>query len=370
MGSGGAGAGETMTLCEAAEKRWESRHRIHGCRGARSGGWPDSGIGWCTCERTGVRTRGGRPKSRAADRVCLCAAIAGARGGRSRHMTTDEGACRDWEHREPRSPQGSAGMTTEWMRASRRRAASGQTSARIAASVWPEADGRMRAGRLARGFTLIEVMVVVAIIGIAAGIAVPQLQQILANQRLQGVVRSISDAFVLARAEAIRTGNTHIVFLSLSPGNPPATDPGGTGLGIDPQMNVVWPAIVLDDGPAATSNCLIDAGEGRRTIPAARGFRFGASFAGGTAAPGDNPAGSPALDVTFRDPNNNVVTWVMFRADGIPVTFDAACNPGTLGSGNGAVYATNGLRDYAVVLTALGGVRVHAFDPGVGQWRN
>ena len=70
--------------------------------------------------------------------------------------------------------------------------------------------------------------------------------------------------------------------------------------------------------------------------------------------------------MTFTDRNGNPVSWVMFRADGIPVTFDAACTPGTLGSGNGAVYATNGLRDYAVVLTALGGVRVHVFGTGAG----
>lgn len=58
----------------------------------------------------------------------------------------------------------------------------------------------------------------------------------------------------------------------------------------------------------------------------------------------------------------------MFRGDGIPVTFDAGCNVGTIGSGNGAVYVTNGDRDYAVVLTALGAVRVHAWNAVEGAW--
>ena len=34
-----------------------------------------------------------------------------------------------------------------------------------------------------------------------------------------------------------------------------------------------------------------------------------------------------------------------------------------------SVYITNGRRDYAVVLAALGGVRVHAWDGSPGSWR-
>ncbi len=216
------------------------------------------------------------------------------------------------------------------------------------------------------GLTLIEIMVVVAIAGILAAMAVPQLQQLMANQRVKGAARSIADAYVLARAEAIRSGNAHIVFLS--PGNPAAGDVAGTPLGIDPHTGGVWPAIVLDDGAPGTWNCRIDPGEPTLPVPAALGVNWGIALAGGTRAPGDETTVGPALGATFEDPNGAPVTWVMFRGDGIPVSFDAACNPGTLGSGNGAVYVTNGRRDYAVVLTALGGVRVHAWEAGAGEW--
>jgi hypothetical protein len=55
--------------------------------------------------------------------------------------------------------------------------------------------------------------------------------------------------------------------------------------------------------------------------------------------------------------------------DGIPRSF--SIGPFTLGdavSGDGAVYVTSGSRDYAVVLTPLGSVRVHAWNPGGGAW--
>jgi prepilin-type N-terminal cleavage/methylation domain-containing protein len=215
------------------------------------------------------------------------------------------------------------------------------------------------------GITLIEAMVVVAIIGVLAALAGPQLQQIMANQRVKGAARSIADAFLLARTEAIRTGNAHIVFLS--PGTPPAGDVNGDSLGIDPDTGNVWPAIVLNDGPPGSWDCEIDAGEASLQVPAARGVSWGVALAGSNRAPGDE-SGSPATGVTFEDPSGSAVTWVMFRGDGIPVAFDASCNPGMFGSGGGAVYVTNGSRDFAVVLSALGGVRVHAWEAGAGEW--
>ena len=62
----------------------------------------------------------------------------------------------------------------------------------------------------------------------------------------------------------------------------------------------------------------------------------------------------------------------MFQPNGIPVTFVGAvggCGAiGITGTGGGALYLTNGKRDYGVVLSSLGGARVHAWDVTAGGW--
>lgn len=215
----------------------------------------------------------------------------------------------------------------------------------------PSTTSRARAG-----FSLIEVMVVVAILGALAAVAAPGLSRFLANQRVKSAARSVADSFQIARAEAIRTGDAHIVYLLGQ------ADPGGTLPGT--------PALVIDDGPAAGRNCRIDAGEPRSTIRAEQGVAWGAAQAGTTPAPGDYADADPADGATFRDAAGNTVSWVMFRGDGVPLTFDAGCTLAPIGSGGGAVYVTNGDRDYAVVLSPLGAVRVHAYDVGVNAWTN
>jgi hypothetical protein len=47
----------------------------------------------------------------------------------------------------------------------------------------------------------------------------------------------------------------------------------------------------------------------------------------------------------------------------------AACNLGETGTGGGAIYVNNDLRDAAVVLAPLGGVRVHRFERSGGVWK-
>ena len=61
-----------------------------------------------------------------------------------------------------------------------------------------------------------------------------------------------------------------------------------------------------------------------------------------------------------------------FRPDGVPVTSVGTVGTcgavGNTGDGGGAFYITNGQRDFAVVLSPLGGARVHVWSAAAGGW--
>ena len=219
------------------------------------------------------------------------------------------------------------------------------------------------------GFTLLEMIVVVVILGITAAFAIPSWQRIQRDSRLKGVARDVSNALAYARSQAILSERVHIVYFGMGP----ATDACGNPLQ-DANGNAV-PVLVLDDGPlgSAGQNCCIDLGEAIMTEPAVPDVFWGASFA--AAAPGDDTgAGNFLTGSTFADPLGAQTRWVAFRGDGVPVGFTAACVLGQTGTGRGGIYVTNGppwqSRDYAVVLSPLGGSKVYAFERGTGTWTN
>lgn len=69
--------------------------------------------------------------------------------------------------------------------------------------------------RRACGFSLIEVMVVIAILGIAMGIGVPGLQTLLANQKMKSATFDLITTAMIARSEAIKWGGASSASISI-----------------------------------------------------------------------------------------------------------------------------------------------------------
>lgn len=229
----------------------------------------------------------------------------------------------------------------------------------------------LRAIKRRGGFTLVEAMIVVAIVGIVMAAATPNVSRYFEHGRGRTAAKSIADALNIARGQAIRTGNNQVVFFSVINGGVPAGDTGGTPL--TDHSGIPVPILVLDDGApgSANQNCLIDAGEARITFAAQLGVGWGANAPpAAIEAPDDDAVTAiPAAGSSFRAPDGTPnMTWVQFRPDGVPVAIDNACNSGQLGSGGGTIYLQTANRDYAITLSPLGGVRVHVWDAATGGW--
>jgi prepilin-type N-terminal cleavage/methylation domain-containing protein len=77
--------------------------------------------------------------------------------------------------------------------------------------------GDRRRHRSVQGFSLIELLLVVALLGIFAAVAVPAAAKMIRRARAFGALASIRQVFAVARLQAIRRGANVVVVASLTP---------------------------------------------------------------------------------------------------------------------------------------------------------
>lgn len=227
------------------------------------------------------------------------------------------------------------------------------------------------------GFTLIEVAVVLAIIGVLVTTGGIAFNRWAANQKARDSVRKVADLLFVARSESIRSGVSHIAYFDRD-------NLGGALMDRDGSTPVA--ALLIAD---TNGNFAPDAGEHRVTIPFINGanLSWGRSVApvlvprNGGASLGDPFAGTAVENSSadrnspghFRHPTvaTTVQSWVLFMPDGTPRAFDPAATTqvAAVGTGDGAVYVNNGERDYAVVMSALGGIKTFGWDGAGSAWR-
>ena len=100
-----------------------------------------------------------------------------------------------------------------------------------------------RASAIERGFTIVELLITIAVLGVLTSITVPSLGAFLKNSGLRGTVYELTGAIALARSEAIKRGSKVILCRS---GNPHAAVPACSGNAKD--WSTGWLVFVAEDG--------------------------------------------------------------------------------------------------------------------------
>jgi prepilin-type N-terminal cleavage/methylation domain-containing protein len=222
----------------------------------------------------------------------------------------------------------------------------------------------MRIQRLAHarhGFTLIELMIVVAIIGLVAMLAAPKLAAYRTREDARAFAETIRGALSEARSQAVDLG--HPTFVLFNDPNVAEWEDGAA-------------ALIVDDADGTFAISTGDRAWIRHPRPGLINkvglYGIGGTSPSGNATPpAEDPAAPSDLSSLTQassfgiDPTTGVPA-VGFTTQGIPVDLNT---PTAFGSGGGAIYVTdNESMVLAIILEPLGSVRVRVLQPGSSNW--
>ena len=188
---------------------------------------------------------------------------------------------------------------------------------------------RVSTGPATAGYSLVELMITVAIIAVLITIGYPSLMNALPNMRLKSAARELYSVLQSARMNAVKTNSTWgVVFNTASGVYYLCSDNGADGLWSTTADNTIVRTVTLSN------------------------YGSGVTYGGG-AATSAVPGG--ALPGDFVSFNNNLVT---FSSRG-------------LSSGNGYVYLDNqdNVRAYAVGCLTSGAIRMLTWNNTAGAWQ-
>jgi prepilin-type N-terminal cleavage/methylation domain-containing protein len=191
-----------------------------------------------------------------------------------------------------------------------------------------------------RGYSLIEILIVVALTTIVAAMAVPMMSNSIGNFRLSGDARAVTSAVSLAKLRAASDFSQARVYVDLT----------GRTFHVETWQKAP-PAWVTEGGNTSLSS----------------GVTFG--FGAMTAPPNSQVViGQSTACVTAAGVAIGNTACVLFNSRGIPVDPNGA--PPNVGAptGNDALYVTDGTAVYGLTLSATGLSKLYRTNISSAAW--